>query len=126
MATSVVSVSDFRGEFPEFGEPPIGPVADDKINRALARATRLHNATKAGTMYAAAHLLCTDVEKVALAPDGGAGVVSKESIGTKSVEYQTNAGADERRSYWSRSAYGREFLKIEERNVRQGFGILVA
>lgn len=123
MATA--NLTGFRDEFPEFGRAPIGPVEDDVIERALVRASRFHDATDEGTLYAAAHLICTDAEKVSLSPDGGAGVVSKESIGDQSVEYATNAGTDDRRAFWARSAYGREFMKIEERNVRQGFGILV-
>lgn len=120
MATA--SITDFRGEFPEFSA-----VEDAVITALIKRAQYYHDITTRGIIYAAAHLHCLDKEKTAdLAPDGGAGVVTGESIGSRSVQYATNAGSDERKAFWARSPYGREFLQIESRNVRQGLGIVVA
>ena len=117
---AVPTVTDFKSEFPEFAS-----LTDDTITRVITRALRFHDDTKEGAIYAAAHLYSIDLEKAANhAPDGGAGVVTKESLGPKSVEYMTTAGDDERRAFWSRTPYGREFLKIEERNPRQAFGML--
>ena len=52
-----VTVADFRTEFPEF---PVSVISDARVSSLLQRAKRLHTATKAGTLYAAAHLHCLD------------------------------------------------------------------
>ena len=115
------SVSEFKAEFPEFAS-----VTDSEITAVIARACRFHTDKKAGTLYAAAHLYSLDKEKSATAePDGGAGVVTEEEIGTMSLRYKDGAGSDERRVFWQRTPYGREFLKIEERNPRQALGMII-
>ena len=122
------TVNDFRDEFPEFAR-----VSDDKISRCIKRACRIHDDLPAATLYAAAHLYSTDLEKgidendpSPASPDGGAGVVTSESIGSRSVSYRDGAGHDDRRVFFQRTPYGREFLKLEERNPRQAFGMTVA
>ena len=122
------SISEFKAEFPEFAT-----LTDAVITSAIARACRFHTDQKAGTLYAAAHLHAIDQEKKNQdgtisadgKVDGGAGVVTEEEIGDRSVSYMDGAGGEERRVFWQRTPYGREFLKIEERNPRQAFGMLV-
>ena len=123
--TITATIEDFRNEFPEFHG-----LLDSKIDMLLRRARRLHTATKAGTLYAAAHLYTLDNaskdgDGSMATADGGLGVITKETIGPKSVEYSTTAGDDARKVFWATSPYGREFMVIEQRNVRQGFGILI-
>lgn len=116
---AAASVSDFRVEFPEFTG-----LSDAVIEAVLRRGARLHRATKPGTLYAAAHLHSLDQEKATDgAPDGGAGVVTSESIGSRSVGYAVGTEPGDRRVFWQRTPYGREFLKLEERNPKQAFGL---
>ena len=126
---AVPTVNDFRGEFPEFAS-----VQDTVIEQCIKRALRFHDITQEGTLYAAAHLHSLDQEKAGVdgtidskgKVDGGAGVVSQEAVGSRSVAYMNGAGDDERRVFWQRTPYGREFLKIEERNPLQAFGFFAA
>ena len=125
MANEVTAtVDDFRAEFPEFAA-----VDTATIEANLRRAKRIHTATKAGTIYAAAHLYSLDKASKEVAEpaqaDGGFGVIKKETIGPKSVEYSTTAGDESRKVFWATTPYGREFMLIEQRNVRQGFGMLI-
>ena len=112
------TIADFKSRFPEFAE-----LTDGTTQMLIDRGWFMHSQTTEGALLAAAHLHCHDQLPSVL--DGGAGVVSSESLGTKKVEYSTNAGADERRTFWSTSKYGREFMLVEQRNVRQAFGMLI-
>lgn len=111
------TISNFKTRFPEFNA-----IADANAQSLIDRAFIHHSATTEGVLLAAAHLHCLDSLPNEL--DGGAGVVSKESLGSKSVEYMTNAGGNERRAFWATSKYGRELLLIEQRNLTQNFGFL--
>ncbi|MBF2753949.1 MAG: DUF4054 domain-containing protein [Gammaproteobacteria bacterium AqS3] len=126
---TVATIGDFRSEFPEF---PPAVISDVDVDKFLRRAKRFHTATKAGSLYAAAHLYCLDQASKGEGQaenqgrtDGGMGVITKETIGPKSVEYMTTAGDNPRKVFWATTPYGREFMVIEQRNVRQGFGIIV-
>lgn len=118
----MAGITDFKSAFPE-----LATLDDAVIDSAINRAEFLHDATDRGTLLAAAHLIATDsVKASAPAPDGGMGVVRREKIGQQETEYETNAGGEDWKAFWSITPYGRELLQIEARNVRQGFGILIA
>jgi len=104
------SVSDFRSYFPgSFSDSP-----DDQIARTINEAGLLHDKSEEATLYLTAHLLAVKSE-FADSPDGGAGIVSKEAMGPRSIEYMTTAGESEKRAFYSSTGYGRMFMAIEDR-----------
>ena len=123
----------FRSQFPEF---KVADYDDVIVNRVLTEAKILHSIQELATLYCAAHILVLEQEKydeqgnLKLAPDGGSGVVSKETIGPRTIEYVTQAGDPQdrhsrRRAFFAGTVYGRFFLELEARTPRYGIGAMV-
>ena len=86
----------FKAYFPD---APFDSLTDPSINRALVEAKMFHQASEIATLYCTAHLISLDSLDNGLTPDGGAGVVVKEKIGPRQIDYLTQAGDDERRAF---------------------------
>ena len=99
----------FRERFPEFGW-----CGDSAIETMLELAGEMHSLSETATLYLAGHLIKLDREEGRNGVDEGAGVVTNESIGPKTVQYKTQA---ERESdvFFERTPYGRMFLVLEKR-----------
>lgn len=124
----VATLSDFREWFPG---PPFDALTDDTVTRSLNEALIFHDEREEATLYLTAHLLALDVEagdaetRNGIAPDGGAGVVTSETIGPRTIGYLTQAGKNERRAFFATTPYGRRFLALEDRTPRYGIGAIV-
>lgn len=97
----------FRAEFAAFASR-----SDDAVNARGANAVRLAGRCSARAVrLAAAHLLALDESSPPSSADGGAGVVTSESVGPRSVSYMPTAstGAE---AWWAQTVYGREFLEL--------------
>ena len=105
------TLADFRSRFPEFS------TADSAVERVLARAKRFHALTVEGWLLAAAHLLALVDDTAAY--DGGAGVVTSETIGPRTIDYETVSEGDGRRVFFASTRYGREFLTVEDYTPRR-------
>lgn len=117
------TVDDFRAYFP--GAFP--NVSDALLQRTINESTLLHNASLEATYYLIAHLLALQSE-MSDEPDGGAGVVVKETIGPKTVDYSTLAGdfqSDSYNSFFATTGYGRMFLILERRTPRSTISAMV-
>ena len=99
----------FREEFPEFDD-----VADSAVNVWLGHAAEIHSLSETATLYLAAHLVALDGEDSVGQVDGGAGVITSETIGPKSATYMTQARSGDE-TFFARTQYGRLFLTIERR-----------
>ena len=117
-----VDVAAFRSRFPD---PLFTTASDEAVALAICDAQLLHDRDETATLYLAAHLLALDAEQTG-APDGGAGVVTQERIGPRTITYLTDAGDDERRAFYATTSFGRRFLALEDRNPYVGLGTLVA
>lgn len=105
------TLAQFRAEFPEFGSTD-----DSAIEGAITRAKRHHARTLEGWLLAAAHLLALRSDSATVAAyDGGAGEVSAETLGPEQVEYETMAGGNPDRVFYTTTRYGRELLALEAR-----------
>ena len=119
----MATVTTFRTRFPEFVDQ-----ADVEVTQALSYATRLHAISEDGTLLCTAHLLAlSSGERPDSDPeaDGGAGVVTRETIGPRTIDYLTMAGKDERRAFYATTFYGRLLLAIEDRMPRRIIGAAV-
>ena len=118
------SIAEFRAYFPN-----AFPAVDDAtLQRTINESLLIHSASEEANLYLIAHLLAMQTEW-ADTPDGGAGVVVKESIGPRSIDYATLAGSgsstDMYKSFFAGSAYGRMFLILEQRTPRTGIAAMV-
>ena len=115
----------------KFSNAPFAAMSATVIKEALDEAKLLHSIRDVATLYCAAHLLILDQENLTelgqavTAPDGGAGVVTAESIGPRNISYLTQAGDDERRAFFVTTPYGRRFLALEDRSPRATIGARV-
>lgn len=98
----------FREDFPEFSD-----VSDSEVERWLETAREIHSLSETATLHLAAHLLALSQEDSG-GVDDGAGVVTAESIGPKSVSYRTQAESGQD-VFFERTRYGRTFLVLERR-----------
>ena len=115
-----VSVEDFRAWFPRNFEG-----ADDPdIERAIKEALLLHDKSAEATLYLTAHLLSLNSE-FQDTPDGGSGVILKETLGPKTVEYITNVDESKKNAFYSTTPFGRRFLALEARTPRSGIGLMI-
>ena len=97
----------FGDEFPEATYP------DAAVSRALDDAASIYNRTARGQLYLTAHYLLLDTGAQQVVDDG-AGAVTMERIGPRSVSYMSVArDADD--SGYARTAYGRRFLELRRR-----------
>ena len=129
----IVTVSDFRAQFPEFAS-----TADAIIGRALVEAKLLHNVRKLATLYAAAHVLSFRLASISGGGSGGGtvttGQVSRKKVGPLEIEYTTHSGttafnnsskSPEDIAYFSSTIYGQHFLSLEKRAPRTAIGAMV-
>lgn len=97
----------FGAEFPE------SAYDDAAVTRALDEAGAIYTQTARGRLYLAAHYLVLNAA-ARQEIDDGAGVVTMERLGPRSVSYQTVArDADD--AGFARTAYGRRFLELRRR-----------
>lgn len=131
----VVTVSDFRAQFPEFAT-----TLDGVITLALDEAILIHSIRKLATLYCAAHLLT--VPGIGAGGQGGSmgqvvvhGQVSTKTVGPLSVTYSTqdrsgssstSGSSQAHYEFFARTEYGRHFLVLESRTARTGIGAMVA
>ena len=114
----MINVSDFRIRFPEFAE-----TADVRVLAAIREAEAVTHVSKDAVLHCAAHMLaCMGEETGAL--DGGSGVVQHETIGSQNMSYRDMAGDEPREVFFSRSAYGRHVLLLENRAPAIGMGMI--
>ena len=99
----------FREEFPEFDD-----VIDQSVETWLGHAAEIHSLSKTATLYLAAHLVALDREESGQVVDHGAGVITSETIGPKSVTYMNQARSGDE-VFFARTEYGRLFLTLERR-----------
>lgn len=117
-----VDAAAFRARFPA---PLFADKDDTAVALAISDAQLLHTRNETAVLYLAAHLLALDSEQTGR-PDGGAGVVQKEKIGPRDIQYLTDAGTDERRAFYATTSFGRRFLALEDRTPRVALGAIVA
>ena len=117
-----LTLAGFRARFPA---PLFSTATDEQIALAISDAQLLHSINETAALYLTAHLLALDSE-ITDKPDGGAGVVTKEKIGPRQIDYLTDAGADERRAFYATTIFGRRFLALEARTPRVALGLLTA
>ena len=96
---------------------------DTEIAVAIDEARLISDVLEEATLYLAAHLIAVKSEWQST-PDGGSGVVSKETIGPRSIEYMTTAGESERRAFFSTTPFGRMYMTLEDRTPRAGIGAM--
>ena len=118
-----VTPAEVRSALAEFGSATDYP--DSRINAAVTNARLIHDIRKQAVLYLAAHFLAIEAENTA-APDGGAGVVSSEKIGPRSVTYVTQAKGKASRSFFATTSYGRIFLALADTSPRAAVGARVA
>ena len=122
----MTTTSDLTGFREWFDEEPFNALGDSQINRALTEALLIHDKNPLATLYCAAHLLALDADSpTTLAADGGAGVITQERIGPKSLTYKTQVNGRARDAFFATSKYGRRFLLLEQRTPRSGIGAMV-
>ena len=115
------AAADFRARYPQFNDYP-----DDALAIALAEAYELTGVSPAATLACAAHLLVVSAQE-GVDADGGAGVVTAETIGPRIVSYATQASGHDaaRRAFFAPTAYGRRVLALEDRSPG-AFAVIVA
>ena len=113
------TVSDFRQEFPEFRATD-----DGVITSRLNQARLIHDVRRLATLYLTAHLIVIGNQE-SLMPDGGAGVVSREKVGPRDIEYLTQADNKPERSFFASTSYGRQYLALVDSSPRASIGARV-
>ena len=122
----MTTTSDLTGFREWFSEEPFTSLDDSSITRALTEALQIHDKNPLATLYCAAHLLALDADNPSeIAADGGAGVITQERIGPKSLTYMTQVNGRARDAFFATSKYGRRFLLLEQRTPRSGIGAIV-
>ena len=114
-----VTLAEFRARF----VVSFASVADDVVETAIEEAHQLADTSHDASLFCVAHLLTLLAEETAEL-DGGSGVVSKETIGPRIVEYVTQAMTD-RQAFFAVSAYGRRVLAIEGRTPKAAMGVVI-
>ena len=114
-----VTLAEFRARFASFAT-----VADDVVETTIEEAHQLADTSHTASLFCVAHLLTLLAEETAEL-DGGSGVVSKETIGPRIVEYVTQA-MTAREAFFGTSAYGRRVLAIEGRTPKAAMGVVIA
>ena len=131
----VVTLADFRTQFPEFAS-----TVDGQVQLALDEALLLHSVRKLATLYAAAHVLAFRLPAQAGGGSSGGGTivvtgqVASRSVGPLSESFTTHSGTTTNSSntksatdvaYFSSTVYGQHFLALEARTPRVGIGAMV-
>jgi len=118
MTLPVVTPSQLRSDFPEFGDR--GVYTDSQINFWLTVAYKFVNALRWGSSLNigvelfTCHNLVLEKQAADAASFGGApgvagGPVSAKSVDKVSVNYDTGAGADPDSSHWNTTVYGTRY-----------------
>ena len=115
-----VTLAEFRARFPVFA----AGTSNAAIETAIEEAHQLADTSHDASLFCVAHLITLLAEETADL-DGGSGVVSKETIGPRIVEYVTQAMTD-RQAFFAVSAYGRRMLAIEGRTPKAAMGVVIA
>ena len=110
-----ITIAEFRTKFPEFTE---SLVRDRDVGRWLETAYQLSDVAREATFFTAAHLIALDLAERtagAIAPaDERGGVILEESFGPKKLKFMQQA-MDGREVWYTRTAYGRLALMLEQR-----------
>lgn len=121
MSTPVLIPGQFRSDFPEFADST--QYSDGMINFYLTQSVAQLDATRWGALFVngqelfiAHHLV---LRKMALdtAASGGwpgmnKGVISAESAGDTSLNYDQQATAEADAGHWAKTDYGLEFARL--------------
>ena len=102
------TLAGFRAYFGD--EFPGADYPDTAVSRALDDAASIYNRTARGQLYLAAHYLILDTAAVGEIDDG-AGAVTMERIGPRSVSYMSTASGPDDAGF-TRTAYGRRFVEL--------------
>ena len=116
------TVAEFRAQFPTAFLAATHP--DALITSRIGEARQIHGVRKLATLYLTAHLLAVDGEATG-DPDGGAGVVSSETIGPRKVSYLTQADGMPNRAFFATTSYGRRYLALVASSPRGAIGARV-
>ena len=90
-----VTLAEFRARFPVFA----AGTSNAAIETAIEEAHQLSDTSHDASLFCVAHLITLLAEETADL-DGGSGVVSKETIGPRIVEYVTQAMTGARGVLW--------------------------
>ena len=115
-----LDVAGFRAQIPGV----FADQSDADITASINEALLISDVLEEATLYLAAHLMAVKTEWQST-PDGGSGVVAKETIGPRSIEYMTTAGESERRAFFSTTPFGRMYMTLEDRTPRAGIGAMI-
>ena len=137
-STDSATVAEFRQSF---ATAAFNALADAKIESAFAVADHVigYEINPTAHSFVTAHVLALDVAEresesestPALAADGGAGVVTRESIGPRDIEYTTTVGNPTaegagRRAWLAQTSYGRTAQTLLDATPSRIMGIMVA
>ena len=121
-SADMLQVSHFRAQFPT-GFPETD-FPDALVEARLSEALLHHAVRPLATLYATAHLLALDGQNTGKV-DGGAGVVTGQTLGPQSVEYATMAATDAgnpNAAFWATTSYGRRYLALIRTSPRASIG----
>jgi hypothetical protein len=117
-----VTVSDFRTNFPEFGDVTRYPDAQVTFwlgyaDKLLYDECRWSDMRDFGIQLVAAHQLALwrrsmDAASAGGAPGGTAGAVASKAVGGVSVSYDTGAALLQDGGYWNLTTYGIQFWQL--------------
>ena len=117
MAVTAPTAAEIRAAFPELFAAGLPEASDALLGRLAATAMEIGAVSQNDAEYLTAHLLTLHRAGNAKA-DGGAGEVSQESVGARSVAYKTQA-AEHHEVFFSQSAYGRMHLTLLRTSPRR-------
>jgi Protein of unknown function (DUF4054) len=127
-----MDIAQFRLDFPEFGNDT--RYTDSMCAYWSALAENLHDNDRFGAVYTnlielyTAHCLTIQARDIAVSNDGGfpegqAGAVTSKSVGSVSVDYESQFSFDKNGTWFNSTIYGRQYLQLAK---MFGKGVLMA
>lgn len=113
-------IERFKVTLPEFS-----PRSDEECGAWIDRAGQIHSLSEEAQLWCAAHLFAVSLAErptdsdgnpmIAGIDGGGVGLIKTEAMGQQNVTYERLArDATQRRAFFSRTTYGRQFLVLED------------
>ena len=113
------TLDQVRQQFPEFSNQ-----GEDVINNAIRDAYAIHRIRPQATLYLVAHIISLTIDNVEQ-PDGGQGIITKETLGPKTIDYKTmSSDADTLKVWCEATHYGRMFLVLYETSIQTKIAIV--
>lgn len=113
------TLEQVRQQFPEFSSQN-----DETVNAAIRDAYAVHRIRPQATLYLVAHILSLVTDNVEQ-PDGGMGIVVKETLGPKAIDYKTMSNDADTLKVWCEAThYGRMFLVLYETSIQTKIAIV--